>query len=81
MGQQNFAATANYFAARARRAPPGGRRQRYQETAQLYREKAEQLGQAGNEAARETAKAPRAKEGTLSRRLRLMELFRAHAER
>ena len=77
MTQQNFAATADYFAERALRAPAGPARKRFEDTAQLYKEKAEQCGHRRDEPPKTGASSG----GIPSRRLRLMELFRAHADR
>jgi hypothetical protein len=77
MPPQNFASTANYFAERARRAPPGPVRDRFQQAMQLYREKAKRFGH-GNKELRSVAASA---EGIPSRRQRLVELFRTHAER
>ena len=75
MTPQNFAATANYFTKRARRAAAGPTRQRFENAAQLYRNKAEELGHR-----RESPETGASSGDIPSRRLRLMELFRTYAD-
>jgi hypothetical protein len=77
MPPQNFASTANYFAERARRAPAGPIRDRLQRATQLYREKAKKFGHCNKEIQSVAAST----DGIPSRRQRLVELFRVHAER
>lgn len=77
MPHQNFASTASYFAERARRAPAGPIRDRFQRATQLYREKAKKWGHSNKEA----HSAGQPADGIPSRRQRLVELFRAHTDR
>jgi hypothetical protein len=74
MPDQNFAATAAYFDRRASKAPNEQRRLQLQRAAAYYRAKAEELGQ--DSAARPVG--PGAPLKALTRRRRLIELFRSH---
>jgi hypothetical protein len=76
MSEQNFAATAKYFERRARKASSHCRQQQLQDAAAHYQAKAEDAGQ--SEAAH--VHTMRASRDALTRRRRLIELFRAGAK-